>query len=145
MRKQFYRLLITIGALSLTSSNALQAATFLVNNLSDSGSGSLRNALFSAEDGDTISFESGLSGSIFLESSLPIINSSLTIVGNGSVTIDGQGDQQVFFVNQGNVSISHLNIADGASTGGNGGSSPSGKGGGSLGAGGGLFADDCGG
>ena len=93
------------------------AATFTVINLNDSGAGSLRAAITSAGAGDTIVFQSGLSGTITLASALPAINANLTIQGPGadSLTISGNNAVTVFTINFGTVAISGLTIANGNS------------------------------
>lgn len=51
-----------------------------VTNLSDNGSGSLRQAIATASPGSTITFKKGLNGTIFLKSSL-VINKNVSIRG----------------------------------------------------------------
>ena len=93
------------------------AATLTVTTLNDSGTGSLRAAITSAGAGDTIVFQSGLTGTITLASALPAINANLTIQGPGadSLTISGNNAVTVFTINSGTVSISGLTIANGNS------------------------------
>lgn len=136
------RLISALSCLCISLQISLSATTFTVNTLTDNeGTGSLRNALSFAQKGDTIVFNNTLSGTITLNSNLPIINNSITINGNGNVSIDGQNAYQVFFVNNGTISINNLTISNGKSQGGNGGSSHAGSGGGGLGAGGGVFVN----
>ncbi len=71
-------------------------------NTNDSGAGSLRQAIttLNADPGpNTITFASGLSGSIDLASSLPTITSPLTITGPGArgLTVNGDGHQIFYF------------------------------------------------
>lgn len=141
MKNYFFKALVSFGILNLMHVKALMAATLTVTNIADSGAGSLRDAMENAANQDQIVFDQLLSGTISLASSLPIINASLTITGNNNVTIDGQSLYQIFFANQGTVSISQLTLSNGNSTGGNGGTSYSGNGGGALGAGGALFVN----
>ncbi len=77
------------------------AATFTVTTLNDSGAGSLRAAITSVSAGDTIVFQSGLTGTITLASALPTINANLTIQGPGadSLTISGNNAVTVFTIN----------------------------------------------
>jgi hypothetical protein len=99
--------------------------TFTVTDLSSSGSGSLAQALIDANDNpgyDTVEFAAGLTGTIRLASSLPVITEGVTITGPGAdlLTVSGNGLYSIFAVNNYNpdipmgVVISGLGIADGA-------------------------------
>jgi len=133
-------------------------AQFVVTNTNDSGAGSLRAAI-TAADGNatngtpiatqTITFQSGLTGTINLQSALPLIYTNLGIAGNSGIVIDGGNANRGFFVSglatTGNgappavtVSISNIAIQNVLAQGGAGGT---GGGGGGLGAGGGLFVN----
>src|SRR4051812_10907586 len=84
---------LTAGA-TLAFAGSAQAGTFTVTNLNDSGAGSLRQAMLDAQaaaDADTITFASGLSGTISVGSDLPHINYGMTIQGPGAdkITVDG--------------------------------------------------------
>lgn len=63
-------------------------ATITVQNLKNAGSGSLRNAIANANNGDTITF-GNLSGTISLLTALGQITKDITMTGNGNITIDG--------------------------------------------------------
>jgi hypothetical protein len=139
MKNTILKSLVSFGLLSLLNANAALAATFIVSSTVDGGSGSLREAMMFATSGDVINFDDSLSGTITLDSPLPLINGDLTITGNSNVDIDGQQQYQIFFANQGNINISSLSLSNGLSVGGLGGSSYSGNGGGGLGAGGAIF------
>lgn len=141
MRKCFLHSVVSFGILSLMNVNALLAANHLVTSVSDSGPGSLREAMTSAVDKDIITFDKNLEGSIFLESPLPLINGDLAIIGNLKVFINGQNQHQIFFANKGKIDLSKLILSNGVSLGGHGGVSYSGNGGGALGAGGALFVN----
>lgn len=65
----------------------VRAATITVTNLNDSGAGSLRQAISSAQNGDVINFQAGLSGTINLNS--PTLCFDCNAVRN--VTINGPG------------------------------------------------------
>ena len=93
-----------------------------VNTLSDDGSpGTLRFAIANSQPGTTITFRSGLAGTILLNSTLPAINKDLTIDGSGAgVTISGNNQYRVFQVDGGTVSIKGLTITDGKVIGSNG-------------------------
>ncbi len=77
----------------------LGAATITVQNLNDSGAGSLRQALADASSGDTIVF-TGLSGTINLSSELTI-DKNITITGPGAdlLTLDGGSATRIIHVN----------------------------------------------
>ncbi len=96
------------------------ATTLTVSNTLDSGAGSLRQAIISANAAagtDTINFASGVSGTITLASDLPDVTESLTITGPGSaaLTISGDGIHHAFAlktVGDGTVTISGLTITN---------------------------------
>jgi hypothetical protein len=96
-------------------------STLTVLNLNDSGAGSLRQALVSAAPGDTISF--AVSSQITLTSGPLVINQPLTISGPGAanLTVSGSNARRVFDINDVNVSISGLTVADGNAINGSGG------------------------
>jgi len=76
-----------VGMLALTDADA---ATFTVTNTSDSGAGSLRDAINAANlagGNDTIVFQAGVAGTIPLSSEL-LIRSNLTIVGPGASIVN---------------------------------------------------------
>src|SRR5215471_2109291 len=111
-------------------------SNFLVSTTSDSGIGSLRQAIIDAngDPGSTITFGAGIANStIFLLSDLPKITTDMTIDGSTQhITIDGGGVSRAFFISDpsGNVSVSFLTINNVGTTGGAG----------TLGGGGGLGA-----
>ncbi|MEI8125701.1 MAG: hypothetical protein WCG42_08105, partial [Parachlamydiaceae bacterium] len=120
-----------------------EATVYTVSSTADDGtSGTLRYALLNAVAGDTVSFSSGLNGTITIGSSstyqtaLPYLT-GVTILGNGN-TISGTSTYPVFFAYSGSSTISNLNLQNGLGRGGVGGVG-SGGGGGGLGAGGALF------
>lgn len=98
-------------------------ATINVTSLSDSGAGTLRQAItdLNAQTGShTITF-TGLTGTITLASNLPAINKSMTITGPGlsSLTVSGNNLYRVFLLNSGfTIYISGLTIANSRNTGG---------------------------
>ena len=131
---------------------------FTVTNTNDSGAGSLRQAINDANAAgapsgvpgaaNVVVFADGVTGTIALQSALPLIYSNMTIEGGPGVVIDGGGAHRAFFVSgvatTGNgappeivVSISDFVIQNVVAQGGHG----SGSGGGGLGAGGGLFVN----
>jgi Right handed beta helix region/RTX calcium-binding nonapeptide repeat (4 copies) len=103
-------------------------ATFNVTNLLDSGAGSLRQAILNANattGADSITFASGLAGSIVLTSGEILISNSVTIAGLGTNTlqINGNNSDRLFNIDNGststdiNVTISGLTLTNGKSTG----------------------------
>src|SRR5262249_38910810 len=88
-----------------------------VTNTNDSGPGSLRNALATANDGDTINF--AVSGTIGLTSGELVVDNNITISGPGSDTlaVDGNSKSRVFYVGpDATVIISDLTITNGTTT-----------------------------
>ena len=78
------------------SATATSNAPILVTSLADSGPGTLRQAIFDANSiagDDEITFAAGLAGTIRLSSTLPELNTNLTIRGPGAdrLTIRGLG------------------------------------------------------
>ncbi len=126
----------------------VHATDFTVTNTNDSGAGSLRNAIDSANSASggshQVLFQVDLSGTITLQSSLPTITTKIiTIAGpsSGSIIIDGDSTHQGFFIEADVVvAISNLSLQNMRAKGGNGGPGRSG-GGGALGAGGAIFVE----
>jgi Right handed beta helix region len=107
---------------SLALGGVAQAATFTVTNTSDSGAGSLRDALGQANaaaNPDTIVFASGVTGTIHLGSTLTA-GYPVDVQGPGAdkVTVSGGGSVRDFLVGCDcpgfPVSISGLTITDGS-------------------------------
>ncbi len=98
---------------------AANATTYTVTNLSDSGTGSLRAAITSAnaDPGSTIVFQSGLTGTIKLASALPniTVSGSMTITGPGAsvLTISGQNQYNLLAIASGTVTISGVTMTNG--------------------------------
>lgn len=85
----------------LAVSSVALAATFTVTNTADSGSGSLRDALTQANGTpgvDTVTFATGVSGTIALSTGALPITEGVTVQGPGpaALAIDGGGVGQVF-------------------------------------------------
>ncbi len=104
--------LAVLGAATLPA----HAATLTVSSTSDSGPGSLREALALAADGDTID-ATGISGTILLTSGQLVVAHGVTIngPGPGTLTVDGNFASRAFLVNAPGktVAISGLTIANG--------------------------------
>jgi len=96
----------------------LPAATILVTNNADSGTGSLRQALAGAANGDIID-ATGISGAITLTNNQLNIFKSVTILGPGpgGLTVSGNNAHRVFYcdVAATNVTLSGLTVANGYS------------------------------
>ncbi|MCQ4159243.1 hypothetical protein NON00_04815, partial [Roseomonas sp. GC11] len=131
---------------ALTPVGQALATTYTVTQAADSGntatSGTLSWAISqaNANPGSTITFSSSLANTtLVISAPLPIISSSVTIDGSGAsgLTISGNNQNRVFFVDGGTVTVENLTIANGRATGGNGASG----GGGGLGAGGAIFVN----
>jgi len=98
------------------------ARAFTVTNTNDTGSGSLRAAITSANAAPTAvnNIDFTVSGTIILGSSLPPIANtspgSLTIDGSGhSITVDGNNAVQILIVNSGaTLTLNNLTIAKGS-------------------------------
>src|SRR4051794_38524258 len=94
-----------------------QAAPITVTNTNDSGSGSLRQAVADAVDGDTINFSLSLNGqTIMLTSGELLVDKIVSISGPGANTlaVDGNHTSRVFHIASGKiVTISGLSITNG--------------------------------
>jgi hypothetical protein len=96
--------------------------TYTVANLLDSGAGSLRQAILDSNSNagsDTINFQSGLSGTITLNSDMNKIADGLTITGPGAaqLTVSGNAKARPFWIDSGKtVAISGLTITKGKQT-----------------------------
>jgi len=112
-------------AIALATACAAQARadTLTVTNTDDAGTGSLRAAISTANTSageDIIQFQTGLAGTISLQSPLPVLSDDLQLLGPGAgqITISGGGTYRVFYVDTGvSVTLSALTIGDGLSAG----------------------------
>ncbi len=113
------KLSLKLLASLVSASFCLQAsaATITVINTSDSGAGSLRQAISDSSSGDTIDFDSSLNGqTITLTSGELLIDKNLTITGPGAnqLAINGNAAGRVFEITSGiDVTISGLTITNG--------------------------------
>ena len=114
--------LIAVSFLAGTSLTARAQATWTVTNTNDSGSGSLRDAIAQASNGDTINFNPSLNGQTITLASYLDVNKSLTINGPGAdkLAISGNDQNMVIFVDAGKgqvtVAINSLAITHGRSS-----------------------------
>ncbi len=96
-----------------------------VTTTADSGNGSLRDAIASANSGDRIQFSSALSGqTIRLSSGQLVLNKDLTIDGGTApgLTISGNNASRVFYLDRKRqATLKNLTIADGRTEGAGGG------------------------
>src|SRR5262249_53231929 len=109
-------LIALLGAAAVGLPN-LRSATIAVTNTKDNGPGSLRAAIDSAQDGDTISFDVSVTGTIILTSGEVLVNKSITISGPGANTlaVDANHASRVFYIDSGkDVTISGLTITNGS-------------------------------
>ena len=117
-----YQHLILLLLLFFTGISSGFAATITVTNGSNTGTGSLRNAIASAVSGDIIVF-SGVS-TVTLTSGELLIDKNLTIDGGASgVTVTRSGGSQfrIFHIASGTVTLNKLTVTNGNLPGGGGG------------------------
>jgi Ca2+-binding RTX toxin-like protein len=107
---------------TLVGGASAEAATFTVTNLSDSGGGSLRQAILDANataGADQVTFQSALSGQITLGSQLPNITDPVDVLGPGAnkLTVSGNNNSRIFYlyptVHDTPVTISGLTLTAG--------------------------------
>jgi uncharacterized repeat protein (TIGR01451 family) len=97
----------------------VHATNYTVTNTSDSGAGSLRQAILDANGSpghDAIDFDGSVSGEITLASALPAITDDLTITGPGAavLAVSGNDAYRVFEVASGTaVTITRLTVRNG--------------------------------
>jgi hypothetical protein len=107
-------MLIAAAVLTIGISQS-HATTITVTSTNDSGPGTLRSALASAADGDTID-ASVVSGTILLTNGELLVTNSVTIVGPGPnlLAIDGRRGGRIFHIGLSNtVSVSSMTITNG--------------------------------
>lgn len=106
-------LLIVLTLLSTLRTSTIHAApdgTQTVTTLADNGTGSLRQAIADATNGDTIDFN--VTGTIMLTDQL-VIDKDLTINGGEVITVSGNDTTSIFDVTSGNVTFDGLSMIDG--------------------------------
>lgn len=119
--RTFLFLFASIGCLISTllalSPNTSYAATSTVTNTNNSGPGSLRQIIADATAGDTITFDTSLSGQTIVLSQTLTIDKDLTIDGSAlstPLTLSGNQRVLVLMVKTGvTASLHHLIVADG--------------------------------
>ena len=92
--------------------------TITVTSTADSGTGTLRAALASAANGDTID-ASGVTGTILLTSGELLVPNNVTILGPGpaNLAVDGNAASRVFHISGAAVTIAGLAITNGYASG----------------------------
>jgi subtilisin family serine protease len=97
---------------------ALPPHTLTVTSTADSGAGTLRAALASAVNGDTVD-ASGVSGAILLTSGALLVSNNVTILGPGpaSLAVDGNAAGRSFNISGTAVTIAGLTITNGMASG----------------------------
>jgi hypothetical protein len=140
MNQRLHRLFSTIIALmfSFSAFQEAGAAVFPVTNTNDAGSGSLRQAILDANSnpGPDVIDATGITGTITLNPAnyFLVITDDVTITGSGqaNLTISGNNQTRIFWIQNGTITIQDLTLANGLAKGGSGG-------GGGMGAGGAIF------
>jgi hypothetical protein len=111
-------IVLAVSALSCVQSPSSRASIITVANTADSGSGSLRAALATAANGDTID-ASSITGTILLTSGELVVSNSLIVIGPGSGTLRVNGNfpnmtNRVFHItNAVIVAMSGLTVTNG--------------------------------
>src|SRR5262245_29240619 len=96
--------ILFIGMLGIQVPKPVLAATLIVTSTNDIDSGSLRQAIFDAVSGDTITFNASLAGQTITLGSTLVVDKNLTIDGSSLITkinISGNNNVVVFSVNPG--------------------------------------------
>jgi parallel beta-helix repeat protein/predicted outer membrane repeat protein len=112
-----------LGAVLLGTTRRASAATLTVTSNADTntpGDGTLRTQINAAADGDTINFQTGLTGPINLTNGEIALNKNLTITGPGAaaLTVSGTNNSRIFNLNNGqSLAISGLTLTAGKATG----------------------------
>jgi hypothetical protein len=116
-RRSFFLLAVF---LALVVRQNLCAANVSVTNTNDSGAGSLRQAIISANPSDTVVFAAGVTGTITLTSGELLVGKNLAITGPGAnvLSVSGNNASRVFHISPGNtVTISDLTVKNGNASG----------------------------
>ena len=106
---------IMAAIITLLGTAGVHADTITVTSTADSGAGTLRSALASVADGDTIDV-TGVHGTILLTGGQLVVSNSVTILGPGpaNLAVDGNAASRVFHIANGvTVTIASLTITNG--------------------------------
>lgn len=108
---------VTVALMGLLGVELASAAVFTVQNLDDSGTGSLRQAILDANanaEDDSIVFNGTLTGTITLTGTQLEVTSTMTIEGDKRITINGGGNSRAILVNAGgNLTLNDVTITNG--------------------------------
>lgn len=108
---------LLVGLTLLLSTPASFATTIEVTNTNDNGSGSLRDAIDLAADGDTITFDASLNNATILFQSEIDVNKDITIDGDDRITLDGQNSTRLMaFAFQSQSTVKNITFQNGLST-----------------------------
>lgn len=103
--------------LALLTAQVGRANTITVTSTADSGAGTLRAALASATNGDTINFSLTTPARITLTTGELVVSNSISIIGPGpsNLRVDGNGISRVLHIRPSNtVTLASLTITNGA-------------------------------
>ena len=109
--------LAAFAAFLATATVNLRAATITVTSTADSGAGTLRAALASANTGDTINFALPTPTTILLTSGELLVSKSVSILGPGAnnLAVDGNAARRVFHVASNTVvTLASLTVTNGS-------------------------------
>ena len=128
LKRNLSKGIIAVFVFLFTTVSYVRAANLVVTSTADSGFGTLRSAIASAVNGDTVSFAPGTNGTpIVLTTGQITIGTAITILGNGAVNtiIDGNHASCAFYipthVPNDTIRIEQLKIQNGYNTTGGGG------------------------
>jgi predicted outer membrane repeat protein len=108
LSKQLFQVLIILISI-FANTEKVSAALLTVQNINDSGIGSLRNNIETSNDGDSIIFDKSLNNkTINILTEIPITKS---IAINGSnITLSGRELNSIFYINTGTVNLRLYNL-----------------------------------
>jgi len=96
----------------------LPAITLTVTNTASTGPGTLDEAIFNANSGDTIVFSVPLPATIVVTNGPAFVEANITISGPGAdkLTISGDGTNRIFFIDSTAVTISGVTLSNGVTS-----------------------------
>ena len=104
-----------VGLMAVLVAGVAEASTSVVTTTLDTGPGSLREAINTANASGPTAITFGIDGVITLTSALPVITNTVSIDGSGhAITVSGANQFQVLFVNPNSaLRIQSISIANG--------------------------------